>query len=265
MKKYFMQIEGKSVGPFSSEELKILKVTPTTPIWTEGATEWKKASEFKELQSLFISSFQSYNKLQSNYSKPKSRSTNFANFTFDEADKPARKPKTGLVIVLVFAFAIAGGVAYVMKMENEKTEKMKEIENIFNAQSGTDSVVTDMMINGNDSAPLISTESDVPISSQDLVGVFKNDAGASITVSGNSDQHLTINIVYDFNLGNNCKGEISGDGKRVEDEKVLMTTFNGCEITLDYSDTGYIRVEESKKCKTMHGKNCSLDGIYLKE
>lgn len=270
MKKYFIQLDGKSVGPFSIDELKILKVTPSTPVWIEGEKEWRKANEIKELQALFISSFQSYNKNQSNYSKPKNRSTDFANFTFDEADASGKKTTSGLIVAIVAAALVAGGVFYFMNNKNLQTQKENAVEGIINSQDLSDSLQKLAKILKDDSTQLsnslanLNGQEQVAMSSQDLVGSFDNNAGAVITVSGNSDQHLTVTIVYDFKQGDDCKGEISGDGKRVEDEEVLAQTFHGCELTLDYNGSNSITVKESKKCKSMHGKNCSFDGVYRK-
>ncbi len=261
MKKYFIQLEGKSVGPFSLEDLKILKITASTPVWIDGEKNWKKANEIKELQSLFFGTTQGYTKPQSNYNKPKSRSTNFENFSF-ETDAPPRRPKVLLFYAIAGIAIVAGAMFFSIRVKNEKAGMENEIEEVENRGAMITTIADSIRMA--DSIAGIDNQENVPSSSQDLVGSFDNNAGAVITITGNSDQHLTVTINFDFKKGADCKGEISGDGKRVEDEEVLVETFQGCELTLDYNGSSSITVKESKKCKSMHGMGCSLDGEYMK-
>jgi chromosome segregation ATPase len=54
MKKYFLHNGTESSGPFDFEELKIKKITKTTPVWFEGMEHWKIAGEIDELKSVFL-------------------------------------------------------------------------------------------------------------------------------------------------------------------------------------------------------------------
>ena len=53
MKKYFLHDGTESSGPFDLEELKVRKITKTTPVWFEGMQHWKNAEEIPELSSVF--------------------------------------------------------------------------------------------------------------------------------------------------------------------------------------------------------------------
>ena len=54
MKKYFLHNGTESSGPFDFEELKVRKITKTTPVWFEGMEHWKNAEEIPELTSIFV-------------------------------------------------------------------------------------------------------------------------------------------------------------------------------------------------------------------
>jgi len=43
-------------GPFSLDQLKEMKISPSVPVWTEGLKEWIKAREISELQQALFSS-----------------------------------------------------------------------------------------------------------------------------------------------------------------------------------------------------------------
>lgn len=55
MKKiWFVQIGGKSEGPFSFDDLKQdRRLTPDTLVWKNGFTQWKPIREVAELKKLF--------------------------------------------------------------------------------------------------------------------------------------------------------------------------------------------------------------------
>ena len=55
MEEYYIAQNNKQKGPFSLEELKELKVLPTTLIWKEGMSDWIEAINVEELETLFKS------------------------------------------------------------------------------------------------------------------------------------------------------------------------------------------------------------------
>ena len=55
MKQYFLIINGEKSGPFTIDQLTTQQVTPQTPVWTEGMSDWVPAQQVAELSSLFAS------------------------------------------------------------------------------------------------------------------------------------------------------------------------------------------------------------------
>lgn len=55
MKQYFLVINGEKSGPFTIDQLTTQQVTPQTPVWTEGMSDWVPAQQVAELSSLFAS------------------------------------------------------------------------------------------------------------------------------------------------------------------------------------------------------------------
>jgi uncharacterized RDD family membrane protein YckC len=53
LKKYLVVIEGKPQGPFSIEELKLMKIEPGTFVKTPELDDYKEAHELTELRELF--------------------------------------------------------------------------------------------------------------------------------------------------------------------------------------------------------------------
>lgn len=53
MSKYYLHNGSENIGPFTIEELKQNKITPTTPVWYEGMEDWKDAGSVEELKVLF--------------------------------------------------------------------------------------------------------------------------------------------------------------------------------------------------------------------
>lgn len=57
MNRYFyIDSEGKQKGTFSPEELKNENIKRDTLVWTQGMSEWMRASDISELNALFIES-----------------------------------------------------------------------------------------------------------------------------------------------------------------------------------------------------------------
>lgn len=53
MIKYYLHNGSENIGPFTIEELKQNKITPTTPVWCEGMEDWNDAGSVEELKILF--------------------------------------------------------------------------------------------------------------------------------------------------------------------------------------------------------------------
>ena len=55
MQKFYIHKDDQQQGPFSTDELKDLKITRDTMVWFEGADNWKKAIEVDDLKEIFKS------------------------------------------------------------------------------------------------------------------------------------------------------------------------------------------------------------------
>lgn len=51
---YWIIENEEQVGPLSIDALKELGITPSTPVWHDGLTDWLPASSLPELQPLFV-------------------------------------------------------------------------------------------------------------------------------------------------------------------------------------------------------------------
>ena len=72
MKEYYLHNGEENSGPFNSKELKDLKITKDTPVWSNDMEDWKKAGEIDELKSILSKNPPPLKKLQkSEYQKPK--------------------------------------------------------------------------------------------------------------------------------------------------------------------------------------------------
>src|SRR5688572_23971596 len=61
---YFIITGNQQKGPFTLVELSSMQIEMDTPVWKEGMKDWIKASDIKELQSLFQNRPPKYNQSQ---------------------------------------------------------------------------------------------------------------------------------------------------------------------------------------------------------
>ena len=107
MQKFYIHKDDQQQGPFSTDELKDLKITRDTMIWFEGADNWKKAIEVDDLKEIFKSIPPP---IQTNTpvtpppivnNKPKEE-------TKPNIDNKPKKKNTTLIIVVVAVLVIGG-------------------------------------------------------------------------------------------------------------------------------------------------------------
>ena len=55
MQKYFVNIDGQQSGPFSKDDLKLMRITRSTYVWFEGQDHWEEMGSIPELSDLFRS------------------------------------------------------------------------------------------------------------------------------------------------------------------------------------------------------------------
>lgn len=54
---YHIFLDGQQQGPFEIEQLRQLEISAETMVWAEGFSDWTRAEDVKELNTLFIKSF----------------------------------------------------------------------------------------------------------------------------------------------------------------------------------------------------------------
>jgi TonB family protein len=100
MKQYFIYLNGNSVGPYSIEDLRMLRIQSATPVWCEGLAGWKSAGEIPELQVLFFPGITSFSRTNP-YSSPYN------------AQQGNNQSKKGLAIIIGIALIlVATGIGF---------------------------------------------------------------------------------------------------------------------------------------------------------
>jgi type II secretory pathway pseudopilin PulG len=263
MKKYFIHVNGSSVGPYSYEDLRTMRIQKTTPVWYDGLGNWKNAGDVSELRGLFASNASTFTTSQ-NYSKPGSRST--YNFTNDNLSGNIGSEKTGkntaaIVVVVVVMLFIGAGIFIYYQQQRKKAmaeELMNQLVEEYQTQEGEANEIIEEAI----AEPPVAVEEAMDYGTSEFSGRFNNYSGGILKISGSDENHLTVSIKLDESYG--CRGEISGEAKKIEDNKLQMRTSSGCKLTIKYS-TGFVMIEESAACSSDHGSACTFEGIYSKE
>ena len=258
MKKYFIHVNGSSVGPYSFEDLRAMRIQKTTPVWYDGLGAWKNSGDVPELRGLFASNAATFTTSQ-NYSKPGSRST--YNFTDDNLSGNIGAQKSGknaaaIIVAVVVMLFVGAGVFFYYLQERKKAE-VEELMNQLVQEAETDRAIEEAITD----APVV-VEEVIDYGSSQYSGKFNNYSGGIIKVTGSDENNLTVSIKFDDSSG--CNAEISGEGSKIADNKIQMRTNSGCKISIKYS-TGFVTVEESAACSGHHGSGCTFEGIYSKE
>jgi hypothetical protein len=259
MKKYFLNINGKTVGPYSVTELRSMNIKPSTPVWYTGAVNWKNAETVPELQSLFNSDpFSVSDRPKQQYKPPRPRSTSFTQFNF-EPDNEANKQnlKIGLIVGIIVVLVVCGA-GYYLEKQKELAENNAEINRLVD--TATENHTQEDAVGIDTSA--VSEESPGVVEETSLyTGVYDNLKGGKLNIE-ESGSELKINLQYNLGTDEKCQGEISGTGTIVNDSTVSMTTSDGCILKLNFRSRYTISLEESGDCKSYHGKHCLFDGVY---
>jgi uncharacterized protein HemX len=117
MSKFYIHKDEQQQGPFTSEELKDLKITRETMVWFEGEESWKAAVEIEELQEIFKSIPPPL--IDKKIEDPKK--------SIDE-EKPSRKKK-GLTLAIIVVLVIGALGAYWYTIQQAKqVEMLRQIE-----------------------------------------------------------------------------------------------------------------------------------------
>jgi uncharacterized protein HemX len=125
MPKFFIHKDDEQQGPFTTDELKDLKITRETMVWFEGADDWKKAIEIEELQEIFKGVPPPFQTNQPEIPTPiedkqiieKSKST---------VDISLKKKNTSLIIIII-AVLVIGSIGTLLYL-NQQAEMHRQLE-----------------------------------------------------------------------------------------------------------------------------------------
>ncbi|GEM_PF-562787 len=132
--KYFIHDGQSELGPFTLDELKAQKVSPSTHIWHEGLAGWTTIDNIPELkQQLFLSEtpppfHSSYSSEKAGYTPPPPRETVYAQ-PFPEQKSLFNKP---FIITLVVIGVIV--LAFLYRSNSDKSEVMAAVKETQNRE-----------------------------------------------------------------------------------------------------------------------------------
>ena len=117
MSKFYIHIAGQQQGPFTTDELKDLKIARETMVWFEGEEDWKKAIEIEELQEI----------IKSIPPPIVDKEIEDAKKLIDK-EKPSRKKKGLTVVVFVILLIGAIGSYWYIIQQAKQVEMLIQIE-----------------------------------------------------------------------------------------------------------------------------------------
>ena len=117
MSKFYIHIDDQQQGPFTTDELKDLKIARETMVWFEGEEDWKKAIEIEELQEI----------IKSIPPPIVDKKIEDAKKLIDK-EKPSRKKKGLTVVVFVILLIGAIGSYWYIMQQAKQVEMLRQIE-----------------------------------------------------------------------------------------------------------------------------------------
>jgi cell division protein FtsB len=117
MSKFYIHIDDQQQGPFTTDELKDLKIARETMVWFEGEEDWKKAVEIEELQEI----------IKSIPPPIVDKEIEDAKKSIDK-EKPSRKKKGLTVVVFVILLIGALGSYWYIIQQAKQVEMLRQIE-----------------------------------------------------------------------------------------------------------------------------------------
>ncbi|MDQ3111167.1 MAG: TonB family protein [Bacteroidota bacterium] len=143
MKKYFLHSNGRTIGPYTPDDLRMMNISSSTPVWYEGIESWKNAGDIPELDFLFVANVQDFSQPQS-YQQPlpfQSAPVN-PHYQFTNTNLSGNVPKKDsgtkialiIVGVIILVFGLAGFFIYrqVMKVREEIEKTMRSLDTFKN-------------------------------------------------------------------------------------------------------------------------------------
>lgn len=126
MKKYFLQSNGQHIGPYSAEDLRMMSISFSTPVWYDGLGSWKNAGDIPELNHLFAAPVPPPSYYQPPvYQQPV---TPYYHTTHQPVVNSKKKSRTGLVLLLVGGILLftTGISIYFYKLTKETKQNIRE-------------------------------------------------------------------------------------------------------------------------------------------
>ena len=117
MSKFYIHIDDQQQGPFTTDELKDLKIARETMVWFEGEEDWKKAIEIEELQEIIKSIPPPLVDKEIENEKK-----------LIDKEKPSRKKKGLTVVVFVILLIGAIGSYWYIIQQAKQVEMLRQIE-----------------------------------------------------------------------------------------------------------------------------------------
>lgn|GEM_PF-2980726 len=143
MNTYFIHQEGQSLGPFSIGELRQRKITPNTPVWSEGMDSWVSAKEVAELQFLFRSTPPPLIKPQT-LPEPEEK-------VLPESQEPKGKKKSYGWVYVLFVIIVCSSIAVftfqqirINELETELTEQTDSLKDIRRVSDSRQTEIDEM-------------------------------------------------------------------------------------------------------------------------
>ena len=261
MKKYFIHLNGRSVGPYSFEELRNMRIQQTTPVWYDGLGNWKNAGDVPELKALFVSNPQTFYQ-QPNFPGPGGAARSTSTFTNTNLSGTIARNNSSrnlvLIIVAVVILIFAGAGAFVYLQQQKQKRMAEELIRAREYQQQIESDAQAVIDSMNETVVEQAPEPAEDYGSSIYAGRFNNYSGGILTVKGSGTTDLEVKLEY--NSPDGCTGSVSGTAREIGDHKIRMKTNDGCSINIRYSNR-FVSVEESG-CSSAHGSDCSFDGIY---
>jgi GYF domain 2 len=133
MQKIYINKDNLEQGPFSTDELKELKITKDTMVWFEGIDDWVKAIEVDELKENFIVTPPPL-KLKSSVVSPPTIVKSKSNDILKSSQ--SKKQKVLLTIgLLILSFGVFGGFFLYSKKQEEIKQELEGQNKLIQEQN----------------------------------------------------------------------------------------------------------------------------------
>lgn len=127
MQKFYIHKDDQQQGPFSTDELKNLKITRDTMVWFEGEDNWKKAIEVDALQEI-LKSIPPPFQTKPPVTPPPLVDNKPKEVTNPTPDKPPTKKKNTSIIVVVILLVGGLGISIYNNQQTKQAEIQLQLE-----------------------------------------------------------------------------------------------------------------------------------------